>query len=336
MKLDPQFMEMLRAAADEHERAKARRELDPEDIIARLNDRVIGQEHLVRPIAETVSRRLAKKKSKKGTASNLFISGPSGTGKTELAKQLADAIGYDLLLVQCGVIGTDTHKVGQLTGMPKGYVGAHRGKLAEKIDESGGKLVVVFDEIEKSFGPGGGVEAPIPKMLLTLMDDGKFQNSYDMGESDFSRAVIMLTSNLKARELGEAAKKIDDPDELQKRATALLSEPGGLAPEFIQRLDLISTTRPLDTFARSRLAQVLLERIFRENEFDGRPTPELIPLLLAAADQIGATSARETARWLERAVSDDIIDAAERGVTKAHVGFDIDAGRLTITPIGRT
>ena len=246
---NPDFLSRVSERMKQVALEKDTRRFDAATIAEKIKSRVIGQDLIADTIASFVARKAARR-NKKGTIANILISGPTGTGKSELAKAVSESVfgSEDFMLqVDCGNMGTSESGLAALIGAPAVYQGSSRGSLADYLTKTKGEDVILFDEYEKA---APTKDAPLGKMLLKLMDEAKLQSQYDMSVLDATGCIVILTSNLKQKELAEVSKQIKDPDELELACKRILSD--AMAPEFLERLDLVTTTAPLDREAWRR------------------------------------------------------------------------------------
>ena len=212
-----------------------------------LHNRVIGQEEAVKAISKAIRRgRVGLKDPKRPIGSFIFL-GPTGVGKTELCKALAEAMFGD----ENSIIRVDMseymekHSVAKLIGSPPGYVGFEEGgQLTEKIRRKP-YSIILFDEIEKA-------HPDIFNMLLQILEDGRITDS--QGRTvDCRNTVIIMTSNVGARNIVEPKKlgfssqgdtKAKDYQEMKKNVLAELKNT--FKPEFLNRLDEIIVFHPLE------------------------------------------------------------------------------------------
>ena len=204
-----------------------------------LHKRVIGQEEAVQAVAKAVKRgRVGLKSPNRPTGSFLFL-GPTGVGKTELAKALAEALfGKEDAMVRVDMSEyMEKHSVSKMIGSPPGYVGhGEGGQLSEKIRRNP-YAVVLFDEIEKA-------HPDVFNILLQVLDDGHITDSQGR-KVDFRNTVIIMTSNAGAKaivepkKLGFAAQE-DAAADYKKMKTNVMEEVKRLfRPEFLNRIDEI-------------------------------------------------------------------------------------------------
>ena len=298
-----------------------------------LHERVVGQDEAVKAVARAIRRgRVGLKDPKRPIGSFLFL-GPTGVGKTELCKSLAEAMfGDENAMIRIDMSEyMERHTVSRLIGSPPGYVGHEEGgQLTEKVRRKP-YSVVLFDEIEKA-------HEDVWNILLQLLDDGRITDSQGR-MVDFKNTVIVMTSNIGARsltamgsKLGFSAEERDsDPDAEKKFETAREQVMAELRqtfrPEFLNRIDDIIVFRPLTEEDIREVARRMLKTVSARMETMG--------IHLDASDEAVAELAKEGfdpkygARPLRRAIQSKVEDAvAEKmldGTLKAG-----DTAKLTV------
>ncbi|SDP93960.1 ATP-dependent Clp protease ATP-binding subunit ClpC [Actinopolyspora xinjiangensis] len=223
------------------ERAKLR------ELGARLSERVIGQPHATRTVAETVRRARTGLSDPQRPLCSFVFTGPTGVGKTELARALAAALFSDSDRTVRFDMGEfqEKHSVSRLIGAPPGYLGHDEpGQLTDSI-RTRPYSVLLLDEIEKA-------HPDILNTLLQVLDAGRLTDS--SGRTvDFSNTVVIMTSNIgadQALHAGETDQPYDPVAELTRC----------FRPEFVNRVDEIVPFEPLDTDALVGIAETLLEQ----------------------------------------------------------------------------
>ena len=212
-----------------------------------LKERVIGQDEAVELISDAIIRQRAGIKDENKPIGSFMFLGPTGVGKTELAKALADAL-FDS---ESHIIRIDmseymeAHSVAKLIGAPPGYVGYDEGgQLTEKVRRNP-YSIVLFDEIEKA-------HHDVFNLLLQILDDGRLSDS--QGRTvDFKNTIIIMTSNL-----GSELLLSKSPDRL-KQVEGLLKQ--SFKPEFLNRIDEIITFNPLDKDIQLKIVTKLLRNL---------------------------------------------------------------------------
>lgn len=282
-----------------------------------LHERVVGQDEAVKAVARAIRRgRVGLKDPKRPIGSFLFL-GPTGVGKTELCKSLAEAMFGDenaMLRIDMSEY-MERHTVSRLIGSPPGYVGHEEGgQLTEKVRRKP-YSVVLFDEIEKA-------HEDVWNVLLQILDDGRVTDS--QGRTvDFKNTVIVMTSNIGAKALTAAGSRLgfsaeeksadsDAERSFQQAKEMVLTElRRTFRPEFLNRID--------DTIVFRSLTQENIQEVARRMLKMVSARMETVGIHLDASDEAVAELAREGfdpkygARPLRRAIQSQVEDAvAER------------------------
>jgi len=221
----------------------------------RLASRVFGQAEAVAGVARAARRAAAGLRPARGPLGTMLFAGPTGTGKTELARALADELGGPdaLLRIDCGELGQG-HETARLIGAPPGYVGYEAGGFLTEGMQRAPRAVVLFDEVEKA-------HPKLHEMLLSILEEGELVDGKGRAVS-FASSFVILTSNAGAREISAASERVgfrsselegDARDELSERALR-----DAFAPEFLGRVDDVVHFRPLDRDAARHIAAAKL------------------------------------------------------------------------------
>jgi ATP-dependent Clp protease ATP-binding subunit ClpC len=217
-----------------------------------LHARVIGQDEAVDAVAEAVRRSRAGLSDPRRPVGSFLFLGPTGVGKTELARTLAAALfGDEDRMVRLDMSEfQERHTVSRLLGAPPGYVGYEEaGQLTEAIRRRP-YSVLLLDEIEKA-------HPDVFNILLQLLDDGRLTDS--QGHTvDFSHTVVIMTSNLGADRILSAASSGQSLDSLREWLMARLRE--HFRPEFLNRIDEIIIFHGLDTTQLRQITKLLLDQ----------------------------------------------------------------------------
>src|SRR5205085_3093319 len=204
---------------------------------AELHARIVGQDEAVTAIAEAVRRSRAGLGDPNRPMGSFLFLGPTGVGKTELARALAEILfGSEELMVRFDMSEfQERHTVSRLVGAPPGYVGYEEaGQLTERVRRRP-YSVLLFDEIEKA-------HADIFNILLQILDDGRLTDA--QGRTvDFKHAVVIMTSNLGADRIQQHTRQRESFDELKADLMQILQR--SFRPEFINRIDEIIVFRTL-------------------------------------------------------------------------------------------
>ena len=292
-----------------------------------LHERVIGQKQAVTAVAKAMRRgRVGLKDPKRPIGSFLFL-GPTGVGKTELSKALAEAMfGDENALIRVDMSEyMEGHSVSKMIGSPPGYVGFDDGgQLSEKIRKNP-YSVVLFDEIEKA-------HPDVFNILLQVLDDGHITDSKGRKVS-FKNTVIIMTSNAGANRIVDPknqgfAAKSDKEKDFEKMKSGVMEEVKRLfKPEFINRIDEIIVFHPLSKDEMKEIVGLLTKQLSRRMEEQLGMKIEVTPALKEHLVE-KHSDAKMGARPLKRAIQTIIEDGlAEEILTrKIEAGSHIVAG----------
>ncbi len=288
-----------------------------------LHKRVIGQEEAISAVSKAIRRgRVGLKDPKRPIGSFLFL-GPTGVGKTELSKALAEALfGDENAMVRIDMSEyMEPHSISKLIGSPPGYVGFDDGgQLTEKVRRKP-YCVILFDEVEKA-------HPDVMNMLLQILEDGRLTDS--QGRTvNFKNAVIIMTSNIGARlitenkKLGFAGVSSDEEKEEKKKYEETKKEvltelKKQFRPEFINRIDEIIVFHKLTDTEISSIIEIMLKEVqtrLQENNMEIK-MDKSVKELIAKAGIDKAYGARPLRRTIQSLVEDKIAEAILDGEIK--------------------
>lgn len=291
-----------------------------------LHQRVVGQDKAVQVVSDAIIRARAGIKDPNRPIGSFIFLGPTGVGKTELAKTLAESLFDD----ERNIIRIDMseymekHTVSRLIGAPPGYVGYDEGGQLTEAVRRRPYSVILLDEIEKA-------HPDIFNVLLQILDDGRLTDGKGR-VVNFKNTIIIMTSNLGSHEILESK----DYDEANKKVRDLLKQ--YFRPEFLNRVDDIVVFKALQKEQVKDIASILLERLGKRLEKQVKIHLTWTDnALQALADQgfnpqFGARPLRRLiTHTVETALSRDIIAGTIReGDT---VSIDFDGNEFTFTPM---
>lgn len=272
-----------------------------------LHKRVIGQEEAVHAVSQAVKRgRVGLKDPNRPIGSFLFL-GPTGVGKTELSKALAQAVfGSEQAMIRVDMSEyMEKHSVSKLIGSPPGYVGYDEGgQLSEKVRRNP-YSVILFDEIEKA-------HPDVFNILLQVLDDGHITDAHGR-KVDFKQTIIIMTSNAGAqaivepKQLGFISTK-DEKKDYEKMKSGVMEEVRRLfKPEFLNRIDEIMVFHTLNKEEIRKIVTLLLksleERCMEQMDIRLNVTNSAVDYLAEAG-----FDAKYGARPLRRAIQSKIED----------------------------
>ena len=294
----------------------------------RLHERVVGQDEAVEAVAEAVRRGRAGLGDPNRPVGSFLFLGPTGVGKTELARTLAEVLfGDDDLMIRFDMSEfQERHTVSRLVGAPPGYVGYEEaGQLTEAVRRKP-YSVVLLDEIEKA-------HPDVFNLLLQILDDGRLTDA--QGRTvDFKNTVVIMTSNLGAERIQAHARRNEDFEELKEDLMQLLRS--HFRPEFLNRIDEIIVFRALTKEQVIQIAELLLDRVrrrLRSQRIDLTFTPEA-EAFLADRGYDPEFGARPLQRTIQRLVENPLSrmlldggiqedDAVTVGVVDGGLDFDV-------------
>src|SRR5919112_2065557 len=229
-----------------------------------LHERVVGQERAVKAVAEAIRRARAGIKDPKRPVGSFIFLGPTGVGKTELARTLAEYLfGEEDALIRIDMSEfQERHTVSRLVGAPPGYVGYEEaGQLTEQVRRRP-YSVVLFDEIEKA-------HPDVFNTLLQVLDDGRLTDA--KGRTvNFENTVVIMTSNVgsqhlvSTRQFGFTSRDGVDFRETERRAREALER--AFRPEFLNRVDEIIVFQPLTKEDVLKIVDIMLSRLNKHLE----------------------------------------------------------------------
>lgn len=304
---------------------------------ATLHKRVIGQEDAVSAVARAVKRgRVGLKDPSRPVGSFLFL-GPTGVGKTELSKALAEALfGNDESMIRIDMSEyMEKHSVSKLIGSPPGYVGHEDGgQLSEKVRRHP-YSVVLFDEIEKA-------HPDVFNILLQVLDDGHITDSQGR-KVDFRNTVIIMTSNAGAQSIVDA-KRLgfntvqDEKEDYKKMQSNVMDEVKRIfRPEFLNRIDEIIVFHALTESELEKIVGLLCQDLIQRAKEQLDITLKIksaAKKLIAEAGTDRKYGARPLKRALQAKLEDPLTEAilngeikrsdlVETGVSKNEIKFSV-------------
>ena len=301
-----------------------------------LHKRVIGQQEAIEGIANAVRRSRAGLKDPKRPIGSFVFLGPTGVGKTLLARALAEFLfGDDEAIIQVDMSEyMEKFNVSRLVGAPPGYVGYEEGgQLTERVRRRP-YSVVLLDEIEKA-------HPDVFNLLLQVLEDGRLTDSFGR-KVDFKNVMLIMTSNLGAEllrkqgSLGFTTPK-EDLTYQDIKAKLLDEVKRTFKPEFLNRLDDIIVFRPLTRDDLQQIIELEVAEVkgrLKERHIEIELTPEAKEFLIGQGfDQMyGARPLKRTIqRYLEDPLAQEIITGRLRESTLIQVG--VADGKLSFTPM---
>ena len=292
----------------------------------RLKEHIVGQDEAIEAVAAAIRRNRVGISPKHKPVSFIFV-GPTGVGKTELVKQLAQ----DLFNSPDALIRFDMsefmekHSVSRIVGSPPGYVGYDEaGQLTEKIRRKP-YAVILFDEIEKA-------HPDVMNVLLQILDDGEITDSHGR-KVNFENTVIVMTSNA-GSERKEGTVGFGHTVNEQNRDRAMKALGEFLRPEFLNRVDEVICFNRLDEKNFAGIARIMLDELQKSLEDKGLhfTWDENVEDYLVKKSYSATYGARNLRRTIQKELEDvmaaQIIDSYEHPVTQIHAS--VEDGKLVV------
>ena len=218
-----------------------------------LHKRVVGQDEAIRAVADAIRRARAGLKDPNRPIGSFLFLGPTGVGKTELAKAIAATL-FDTEEAMVRIDMTEymeKHAVSRLIGAPPGYVGYEEGGQLTEAVRRRPYTVILFDEVEKA-------HPDVFNILLQILDDGRLTDSHGR-TVDFRNTVIILTSNLGSPLILEGIQQGKPYERIREEVFAILQR--HFRPEFLNRLDEIVVFRPLTREQLREIVEIQLQSL---------------------------------------------------------------------------
>ena len=300
----------------------------------RLRERVVGQDAALTVVANAIRRSRAGLSDPKKPIGSFIFLGPTGVGKTETARALAEFLFDD----EASMIRIDMseymekHAVARLIGAPPGYIGYDEGGQLTEAVRRRPYSVILFDEIEKA-------HPDVFNILLQVMDDGRLTDA--KGRTvDFKNTVLIMTSNLGASLLfPELIKTELDFQNAQEQVMRVVRD--HFRPEFLNRVDDIVVFRPLGAAQMHRILEMRLHEVQKllESRAISLELTEPASQLILATGSDAAYGARPLKRALQRMIQDPLAIKILNGEIEhgAHVKIDVDrnSNELRFEPMSR-
>ena len=303
-----------------------------------LHKRVIGQEEAVKAVAQAVKRgRVGLKDPNRPIGSFLFL-GPTGVGKTELSKALAEAVfGSEQAMIRVDMSEyMEKHSVSKLIGSPPGYVGYEEGgQLSEKVRRNP-YSVLLFDEIEKA-------HPDVFNILLQVLDDGHITDAHGR-KVDFKQTIIIMTSNAGAQAIIEPKKlgflsNNDEKQDYERMKSGVMEEVRRLfKPEFLNRIDEIMVFHPLNKTHIKKIVNIMLKTLEKrcKEQLDIQlKITESVRDFLAEAGFDSKYGARPLRRAIQTKLEDPMANALLEGTIKRGdtVRIQLHQKEIRFTPL---
>ena len=297
----------------------------------RLGERVIGQREPVAAVAAAIRRARAGMKDPRRPVGSFLFLGPTGVGKTELAKALAAALfDEEEALVRLDMSEfMERNAVARLLGAPPGYVGYEEGGQLTEAVRRRPYAVLLLDEVEKA-------HPDVFNVLLQVLDDGRLTDS--QGRTvDFRHTVVVMTSNLASRAILDNARSGGDPVALEQQVEQALASQ--FRPEFLNRIDEVIRFKPLGPEELQRIVHLQLAELgalLREQGLELQVDEPVVPWLAQQGyePEYGARPLRRLLRRsIENPLATELLEERFVGASAVQVSLVEAEARLCFSPI---
>ncbi len=296
----------------------------------RLHQRVVGQDEAVRAVANAVRRSRSGLQDPNRPIGSFIFCGPTGVGKTELCKALAEVLFDDpnaMVRIDMSEY-MEKHTVSRLIGAPPGYVGYEEGGMLTEAVRRRPYSVVLLDEIEKA-------HRDVFNILLQVLDDGRLSDSH--GHTvDFTNTIIVMTSNVGSQMIQEIATEGGKYDEM--RAAVMESLQTRFLPEFLNRIDEIIVFKPLTREEIRQVVDIQVERLSKllDDRGFGLEVTEAARNEIANRGYDPAMGARPLKRVIQQELQNPLATELLKGEfpEDSTIRIDYDGAEFTFAAIG--
>lgn len=276
-----------------------------------LRNRVVGQDHALEAVSNCVRLSRTGLQARDRTRGNFLFAGPSGVGKTELCKALAEFLFDDqnaMTRIDMSEFG-EKHTVSRLIGSPPGYVGYEKGGVLTESVRRRPYQVILLDEFEKA-------HPEVWNLLLQLFDDGRLTDSHGR-QVDFSNVIVVMTSNMGAQVIAELPSHLkgNEPDVKESIMDVIRKT---LSPELLNRIDETVIFNRLQREHMDQIAEINIEEIAKRLEKNQDMTLEVSQDAQACIAEHGF-DVRYGARPLKRSLTNEILNPLSKAILEGDV-----------------